>query len=136
MAQSPDSDALTDGIRIRAAARYIPEQSDPDRQDYFFAYKISISNEGVEPARLVSRHWIIKDADNRREDVQGPGVVGETPRLESGQSFEYQSNCPLHTPWGTMEGVYKMRRDDDTTFDVEIGRFFLVADQLKKSTTS
>lgn len=132
MAQSPDSNAITEGIRVRASARYIPEQSDPDRGDFFFAYTISIANEGSEPARLVARHWIIKDSDNHREDVRGPGVVGETPRLESGESFEYQSNCPLHTPWGTMEGVYQMRRDDETTFNAEIGRFFLVADQLKK----
>lgn len=134
MPQSPDSETTTEGIRVHAAARYVPDSSDPDRQHYFFAYTITITNEGDDPARLMSRHWVIKDADNHREDVRGPGVIGESPRLEKGQCFRYESACPLPTAWGTMEGSYQMRRDDGSTFDAQIGRFFLVADHLRGST--
>ncbi len=77
------------------------------------------------PVQLVSRHWIIIDAYGRREDVSGPGVVGQTPRLEPGKAFKYQSFCPLRTVWGTMEGEYQMRYDDGETFDVQIARFYL-----------
>jgi ApaG protein len=97
-----------------------------------FAYKIVLVNEGDAPARLLSRHWVILDADGHREDVEGPGVVGETPRLDPGERFEYMSGCPLPTPWGTMEGSYLFERDDGQTFRVKIGRFFLVAPQLIK----
>lgn len=130
--KTPDSEAVTEGIRIHAAAHYLAHESLPEERQYVFAYKITMTNEGDAPARLVSRHWIILDADNHREEVQGPGVVGETPRLEPGEKFEYMSGCPLETPWGTMEGTYLFERDDGTQFRVRIERFFLVAPQLLK----
>jgi ApaG protein len=119
------SDITTDGIRVGATAYYLPEQSDPDQRRYAFGYTIVIANNGERPVQLMSRHWIIIDAYGRREDVEGPGVVGQTPRLEPGQAFKYQSFCPLRTVWGTMEGSYQMRYDNGETFDVQIARFYL-----------
>lgn len=119
------SEAVTQGVRVRVAAQYIPEQSDPDRTRWIYAYRVILINEGLRPATLVSRHWIIRDAFNEMREVRGPGVVGKNPRLEPGQSFEYTSGCPLSTEWGTMEGSYLMKRDDGATFEAEIGRFFL-----------
>ncbi|HSV12952.1 MAG TPA: Co2+/Mg2+ efflux protein ApaG [Tepidisphaeraceae bacterium] len=119
------SDVTTDGIRVGASAFYLPDQSDPTQQRYVFGYTIVISNEGDAPAQLISRHWVIIDANGHREEVNGPGVVGKTPRLEPGQAFKYQSFCPLKTPWGTMEGEYQTRRDNGETFDARIERFYL-----------
>jgi len=131
MNQSPDSDVVTEGIRIQAHADYLPEQSDPEKSLHFFAYTITITNEGTEPAQLLRRHWVILDSDNVREEVEGEGVIGETPRVEPGQDYRYTSSCPLPTRWGTMEGKYTMQRDGGRRFDVDIGRFFLVSDELK-----
>lgn len=119
------SDTTTDGIRVGATAYYLPEESDPDEQRWVFGYTIVLVNVGDEAAQLLSRHWVIIDAHGRREDVEGPGVVGETPRLAPGQAFKYQSFCPLRTEWGTMEGTYRFRRDDAREFDAAIGRFYL-----------
>ena len=80
---------------------------------------------GDRPARLKSRHWIIRDADNQQREVRGPGVVGKQPHLEPGGSFAYVSGCPLETEWGTMEGWFQCERDDGETFSARIGRFFL-----------
>jgi len=123
--ESPISDVITKGIRVVAAAQYISEQSDPDRHHYQYVYRIVISNEGESNARLRARHWVILDADNERREVRGKGVVGETPELRPGDSFQYFSGCPLQTQWGTMEGTYEMEREDGSTFDAAIGRFFL-----------
>lgn len=125
MAQVKMSDITTQGIRVGAAAFYLAEESDPAENQFVFGYNIVIANEGEAPAKLLSRHWIIIDASGRREEVQGPGVIGQTPRLEPGQAFKYQSFCPLKTNWGTMEGTYTMQRDDGEEFTVEIGRFYL-----------
>ena len=119
------SDVITEGIRVQVGAQYVAEHSDPDRGHFVYAYRVVLTNEGEEPARLVSRHWIILDADNERREVRGPGVVGKQPRLEPGESFEYVSGCQLSTTWGTMEGTYRMRRDDGDVFEARIGRFFL-----------
>ena len=126
MATPEMSDTTTEGVRVGAAAFYLPEQSDPDERRFVFGYTIVIANEGDRPAKLLSRHWVIIDAEGRREDVRGPGVVGETPRLEPGQAFKYQSFCPLRTAWGTMEGTYTFRRDDGERLEVKIGRFYLM----------
>jgi len=123
---SPNSNSQTDGIRVTAAGQFLPHKSDPDRSEYFFMYRIRIENEGDEPAMLRSRHWVILDANNKREEVVGEGVVGEQPHLAPGEEFEYTSYCPLGTSWGTMEGTYTFVRDDGSTFDAAIGRFFLV----------
>jgi ApaG protein len=125
MSRSPNSDTLTEGIRVQAAARYAASESQPDSGQYLFVYKIRITNEGTKTAQLRTRHWIILDANNQRQDVRGNGVVGNTPKLAPGESFEYESSCPLRTRWGTMEGSYAFTRDDGSKFDVAIGRFFL-----------
>jgi ApaG protein len=119
------SDTTTHGIRVGATASFSAEDSDISARNHVFKYTIIIKNDGEAPAKLVSRHWIIIDGNGRREEVNGPGVVGETPRLEPGESFRYQSFCPLKTAWGTMEGSYTMKRDDGETFDVNIQRFYL-----------
>ena len=126
------SDVTTEGIRVGAAAFFIPEQSDPDGHQFIFGYNIVIANTGDKPAQLVSRHWAIIDAHGRRDDVRGPGVVGQTPRLEPGQAFKYQSFCPLRTKWGTMEGEYLFQRDDGSKFEVKIGRFYLMMPKEKE----
>ncbi len=128
-----DSECVTEGFRVAARPVYLPEHSDPDAENprsrrFAFGYKITIRNEGDAPARLLSRHWVIVDAHGDRQDVAGEGVVGEQPRLEPGEEFEYTSWAPIHTPWGTMEGEYEMARDDGTRFRVGVGRFYLVAE--------
>lgn len=120
------SDEVTDGIRVQVRASFVPENSDPDEGRWFFAYRVTVTNEGAEPAQLVSRHWVITDARGRVEHVRGPGVVGETPRLEPGEAFQYTSYCPLPTPHGSMQGSYQFVRDDGRTFDARIGAFSLM----------
>jgi len=126
LAKTPDSVAVTEGIRVHAAAHYLPDESDPTRPLHVYAYRIVITNVDSPPARLESRHWIIVDANGERRDVRGPGVVGEFPTLAAGESFEYVSRCPLTTTWGSMEGTYRFRRTDGSPFDVRVGRFFLI----------
>ncbi|MCK5943317.1 MAG: Co2+/Mg2+ efflux protein ApaG [Planctomycetes bacterium] len=132
---NPHSDTTTDGIRIYAAAEYMPQEVLPQefrdpaadaQQSFVFRYKITMTNCGAERARLLSRHWIIVDGEGNREEVRGRGVVGEYPQLAVGESYSYVSYCPLQTEWGTMEGTYSFERDDGTRFEVAIGRFFLV----------
>jgi ApaG protein len=125
--QTPgSSEAVTEGIRITATAFYLPDDSDPDARQYRFGYRISMQNEGIAPATLVSRRWLIIDANGNAEEVEGLGVVGQSPRLEPEQAFKYTSYCPLRTAWGTMEGHYVFERDDGTEFKAKIGRFYLV----------
>lgn len=126
MADSPHSDTNTEGIRVQAAAQYLPGESKPEQAHYVYVYRIIISNEGTERAKLLTRHWVILDAHGDREDVQGPGVIGQCPDLAPGESFTYLSGCPLPTEWGTMEGTYTMEREDGDRFLAEVGRFFLV----------
>jgi ApaG protein len=121
------SEAVTHGVRVNVSPVFLPEQSDPGRPVYVFGYRIRIRNEGDRAVELVSRRWVIVDAHGRREEVEGPGVVGQQPRIEPGSEFDYASYCPLRTPWGTMEGTYQMRRDDGTPLAVTVARFFLVA---------
>ena len=119
------SEAVTDGIRVRVNSRYVPEHSDPDRGGWLFAYTVNIANEGQETVQLLSRRWIITDADGNVEEVEGPGVVGAQPVLEPGESFEYTSACPLRTAFGTMHGSYVMVRKGGERFDAEIAAFSL-----------
>jgi ApaG protein len=121
------SDAVTRGIRVEVESLYLEEKSDPSNGRWFFAYRVRISNEGDATAQLLSREWIITDADGDVERVAGPGVVGEQPVLAPGESFEYTSFCPLGTAFGTMHGTYRMRRDDGGEFDAEIAPFELAA---------
>lgn len=119
--------ATTDGIVVRVAVSYLPEQSEPGKGRWFWAYHIRIENGGDETVKLVSREWIIRDGRGARHEVRGEGVVGEKPVIERGQSFDYVSGCPLSTPTGAMEGRYFMVGVDGTTFAVDIPRFPLVA---------
>jgi ApaG protein len=123
------SDITTHGIRVGATAYYLPEESDQEERRYVFGYTIVIVNNSDTPAQLMSRRWIILDGDGNREEVNGPGVIGQTPRLVPGEAFKYQSFCPLKTSWGTMEGSYQMRRDDGSTFEIRIDRFYLRSEQ-------
>jgi len=104
---------------------YIPEQSDPDNDRFAFAYTITIRNEGSVPAKLLSRHWIITDADGNVQEVRGEGVVGEQPHLQPGEEFEYTSGTLLDTPVGSMQGSYQMLADDGEEFDCPIAPFTL-----------
>lgn len=113
------------GIKVAVETQYLPEQSAPEEGRYFFAYRIRITNTGAVAAQLISRHWIIADADGRVEEVRGLGVVGQQPLLRPGESFEYTSGCPLPTPVGTMKGAYQMVAEDGTRFDAPISEFVL-----------
>jgi ApaG protein len=120
----------TQGIRVSVESRFLAEESDPAKGRFLFAYEISIENEGEFPAQLIARHWIIKDAFDRTEEVRGEGVVGQTPSLEPGQSFTYSSYCPLRTDYGTMRGAYRMMRPSGEEFDAAIAPFALMATYL------
>ena len=128
------SDTVTEEVRVRVGGFYIPEQSDPDRGRFTYAYNVQIANESERPVRLVSRHWIILDAVGERRDVRGPGVVGQQPWIVPGDRFEYTSGCQFETSWGTMEGSYRMERKDGSSFDAAIGRFFLAPNLAPSST--
>lgn len=119
------SDTTTRGIRITVESEYLADRS--ERDVHYFAYHVRISNVGTEPAQLVSREWIITDGDGNVERVEGPGVVGEFPRLAPGEEFEYTSFCPLPTSMGTMHGAYTMRTAAGETFEAAIGVFTLAA---------
>jgi ApaG protein len=120
------SDAVTRGIRVQVSAFYVAERSSPGDEEYFFAYRIRISNVGSETTRLVSRRWIIMGPTGEEVDrVEGPGVVGKQPILSPGESFEYTSFCPLRTPLGSMRGWYRMVTAGGETFEAEIAPFSL-----------
>ncbi len=119
------SETVTQGVRVQVMAQYSPEQSQPLQNQWFFLYTVQISNEGIETVQLVSRHWIITDADHHVKEVRGLGVVGKQPVLDPGESFQYTSGCPLSTPFGSMRGTYQMLKPDGERFDVEIGPFAL-----------
>lgn len=119
----PASDKHQMQIDVRTA--YLPGQSEPGQNRYVFSYTITITNAGSVPARLVTRHWIITDANEQKREVHGEGVVGEQPYLLPGASFQYTSGTILETPVGTMRGSYQMIADDGTAFDAEIPSFTL-----------
>jgi ApaG protein len=117
-------------ITVSPRATYIAEQSDADADRYAFAYTITITNSGGVPAQLISRHWIITDANNLVQEVKGQGVVGAQPKLKPGESFEYTSGSVLTTPVGTMRGSYQMMAEDGTRFDATIPEFTLSAPRV------
>lgn len=117
--------AETRGVRVTVTPDYQTDKSDPDENRWFWAYTVEISNLGDEPVRLRSRHWRIVDARGQVQEVSGPGVVGEQPRLAPGESFEYTSGCPLATSSGFMVGHYRMETDSGDHFDAEIPAFSL-----------
>lgn len=114
-------------FEINIKTVYIPQQSCPEKNFHFFAYRISIKNTGSVTAQLVSRHWIITDANGHHEEVRGPGVVGQQPSIAPGQVFEYESSCPLPTASGSMKGRYQMITDNGEDFTVVIPEFYLIA---------
>ena len=117
----------TRGVTIRVSVSFLPEQSEPAKGRWFWAYHIRIENEGAQAVQLLTRHWTIVDGRGGKHEVQGEGVVGEQPVVEPGGSFDYVSGCPLHTPTGAMEGSYRMVSEDGSSFDVAIPRFSLIA---------
>lgn len=112
-------------IQVDVQTQYIPEQSDPEQDRYVFSYTITIRNEGSVPAKLLTRHWIITNADGKTQEVRGEGVVGEQPHLKPGDGFRYTSGTVLETPVGSMQGSYQMVADDGVKFEAEIAPFSL-----------
>ena len=121
------AEAETRGITVRVSVSFLPEQSEPDRGRWFWAYHIRIENEGPMSVQLLTRHWIITDGRGARHSVEGEGVVGEQPLISPGASFDYVSGCPLATPTGSMQGSYHMLAEDGSAFDVDIPKFALIA---------
>ena len=119
------SEAKKYDVTVAARATYVADQSDHSRNQYVFAYTITVTNTGSVAARLLSRHWIITDGDHHVQDVKGQGVVGQQPLLNPGESFEYTSGTHLTTAVGTMRGTYQMVADDGRTFDATIPPFTL-----------
>lgn len=112
-------------IDVTAAPRFLEDRSQPELGRYVFAYTITLRNDGALPAKLLTRHWVITDGNGRVEELTGPGVVGEHPHLQPGESFQYTSGAMLDTPVGTMQGSYDMLADDGTAFRAPIPRFTL-----------
>jgi len=112
-------------IHIQVVTDYVDEQSAPEAGRYVFTYTITISNTGNMPAQLLSRHWIITDANGKVQEVIGDGVVGEQPLLKPGEQFRYSSGAVLETPVGSMQGLYHMRADNGIGFDAPIAPFTL-----------
>ncbi len=122
---APVYQARTRDVLVRVVANYSPDQSDPEEGQFFWTYTVEIENHGRETVQLISRHWVITDAQNRIQEVQAPGVVGEQPELKAGEAFRYTSGCPLNTPSGTMKGSYHMVTTSGAAFDAEIPAFSL-----------
>jgi ApaG protein len=119
--------ATTDGVTVRVSVSYLPEQSEPGRGRWFWAYHVRIENDGPAAVQLLTRHWVITDGRGARHTVEGEGVVGEQPLIEPGASFDYVSGCPLATPTGAMQGSYRMVGEDGESLTVAIPRFQLIA---------
>jgi ApaG protein len=117
--------ATTRAIRVTVRPQYLPDQSDPAKAQYVWAYQVRIENRGDTTVQLRSRHWKITDGLGRLQEVKGPGVVGKTPRLQPGDVFEYTSGTPLSTPSGIMSGSYQMVSEAGENFDIEIPTFSL-----------
>ncbi len=108
-----ESEFNPEHVRVKVATAYLPGHSSPDEDQYTFAYTITISNSGSRPVQLLSRHWVITDADSKVQEVRGEGVVGEQPVIPPGESYRYTSGTTINTPVGFMEGSYYMVLSDD-----------------------
>ncbi|HZX31347.1 MAG TPA: Co2+/Mg2+ efflux protein ApaG [Rhodocyclaceae bacterium] len=117
-------------VEVEAAPEFMPDQSDPENERYVFAYTITVRNIGSVTAQLISRHWIITDANEGIQEVRGLGVVGHQPLLKPGEKFEYTSGCSLTTPVGTMKGTYQMVAEDGTPFEAIIPEFTLAVPRV------
>ena len=112
-------------VSVEVETAYLEEQSEPREHRFVFGYTITIRNDGKVPAKLLTRHWIITDANGRKQEVRGDGVVGEQPHLKPGQGFRYSSGAVIETPVGAMQGTYQMIGDDGERFDAPIPAFRL-----------
>jgi len=112
-------------VEVEVATRFLDDQSSPDDNRFVFAYSVTIRNRGEFPAKLLARHWVITDANGKVQEVRGAGVVGEQPRMQPGEDFNYTSGAVLETAIGTMRGSYQMIADDGTHFDAPIPEFTL-----------
>lgn len=123
----PDISAEPSGnnVEVDVETLYVDSESDPDSNRYVFAYTVTIRNVGDNPAKLLTRHWVIRDANGRVQEVQGEGVVGEQPHLKPGEGFQYTSGTMLETSMGTMGGSYMLVTDDGTEFSAQIADFLL-----------
>jgi len=119
------STAITRGIQVDVRADFVPDQSDPAQHQWFFAYQITISNRSGSTVQLLSREWVITDAQGRVEIVRGPGVVGHQPSLRPREGFQYTSGCPLPTAFGSMKGKYTMIDESGEQFQVDVAEFAL-----------
>jgi ApaG protein len=117
--------SVTQEIMVSVEPIYLDGQSVPDQSRYVWAYRVTIENQSPRTVQLQSRYWRITDQNGRVEEVRGPGVVGEQPILNPGDSYTYSSGCPLTTPSGTMVGRYQMRGDDGRQFEIDIPAFSL-----------
>ena len=122
---SPSEKAQQYDTRVEVETSYIPEQSNPDQQRFVFSYTITIRNYGNVPSKLLTRHWVITDANGKVEEVKGDGVVGEQPYLKPNEGFRYTSGTVLETPVGSMQGTYHLVADDGVEFDAPIPAFSL-----------
>ena len=112
-------------IQITPVPHYLADRSSPEDEHYVFAYTITIANQGDERVTLISRRWLITDANGKRTEVEGSGVVGEQPAIAAGEDYTYTSGVSLETPVGVMEGFYLLRRDDGSEFEAPIAPFRL-----------
>ena len=112
-------------LSVTVEPSFVPEQSDPDRGQFVFAYKVRITNTGERPVQVISRYWLITDGEQRVQEVRGLGVIGRQPLLGPGETFEYTSGCPLETPVGTMRGTYYCVGENGIPFEVPIDEFVL-----------
>ena len=119
--------AETRAITVRVSVSYLPEQSEPERGRWFWAYHVRLENGGDASVQLLTRRWVITDGRGAQHTVEGEGVVGEQPLIEPAASFDYVSGCPLATPTGSMQGSYQMIGEDGTAFEVAIPKFALIA---------
>ena len=117
-------------IQVTVNTQYIEAESNPSANRYIFSYTILIKNNGDTPAKLLDRHWIITDANNRIQEVKGKGVIGEQPHLKPGETFQYTSGTMLETPFGSMQASYKMIADDGQHFDAVIEPFSLAVPRI------
>lgn len=126
------SDLITNGIRVQVIPDFIPKEQtqDKDKDKYLFSYTVSITNLTDKWVKLISRHWIIINAEGEIDEVIGEGVIGYQPEFKPNQSFTYTSYCPLDTPWGTMEGFFFFVNSDLSEFKAEVGRFYLSAPEI------
>ena len=117
-------------IEVEVDTHYMESESEPDENRFVFAYTVTIRNNGESPAKLLTRHWVITDANGKVQEVKGEGVVGENPHLKPGEGFQYTSGTMLETSMGTMGGSYQMVTDDGLEFDASIPDFLLTTPRI------